>query len=164
MDRTSAQPKSSEKKVPQGGPSTSEAPFAQAAGQEISLEPTEAEVESWAERVRRRRQAWVDGPTEEEKQDWLRRERARRLAQLEFEAETRPGNGGATTFDSYEERRRLQRHYIRDMRLATEGLGIWMATWPFRALAELVATGREWEEESLRPARRRWIPFYDDEL
>jgi hypothetical protein len=131
----------------------------------MSPGPTDAEVEAWAERVRKRRQAWVDGPTEEEKHEWQRREQARRAARSEFEAESGADNGGPTRRDpSYEEGLRLQRRYVREARLATEGLGVWVATWPFRVLANLVSVGREWEDESLRPARRRWIPFYDDDV
>jgi hypothetical protein len=129
----------------------------------MSIGPSEAEVEAWAERVRMRRQSWVDGPTEEEKLDWQRRERARRAARLELEAEPGAGNGDRKRLDPYEERLRLQRRYAREVRLAAEGIGIWVATWPFRVLADLVVTGREWEEETLRPARR-WIPFSDDDM
>jgi hypothetical protein len=128
-----------------------------------TIGPTEAEVEAWAERVRLRRQSWVDGPTDEERHEWQRRERARRLARLEFESESGLGNGGPPRLDPDEERRRLQRRYVRDARLATQGLGVYMATWPFRMLAELVNAGREWEDEYLRPTRRRWIPFYDED-
>jgi len=130
----------------------------------MSLGPTAAEIEAWAERVRLRRQAWVDGPTEDEKQEWQRRERARRVARMEGEAESGPGNGGSARFDPYEERRRLQARYMREVRLATEGVGALFVTLPFRALAELVVAGREWEEGFMRPARRRWIPFNDDDL
>jgi hypothetical protein len=126
--------------------------------------PTDADVEAWAERVRLRRQAWVDGPTDEEKHDWLRRERARRTARQQFDDQSGNGGEGRTRPDPYEERLRLQRRYVRDVRLATEGLGAWIATWPFRVLADLVVTGREWEEETMRPARRRWIPFYDEDM
>jgi hypothetical protein len=151
MDRTSQTPRSAGNDAEAGEPG-------------MSLSPTEAEVEAWAERVRLRRQAWVDGPTEEEKHEWQRRERARRAARLEFEAAAESGNGDQKRLDPYEERLRLQRRYAREVRLATEGLGAWIATWPFRMLADLVVTGREWEEETLRPARRRWIPFYDDDM
>jgi hypothetical protein len=130
----------------------------------MALGPTEAEIEAWAERVRLRRQAWVDGPTDEERHDWAEREQARRMARLEYEAESRSASGDRARFDPYQERLRLQRRYIREARLATEGLGVWMATWPFRVLADFVSVGREWEEESLGPARRRWIPFYDDDV
>ena len=126
--------------------------------------PTDADVEAWAERVRLRRQAWVDGPTDEEKHDWLRRERARHMARQQFDDQSGNGGESRTRPDSYEERLRLQRRFVRDVRLATEGLGAWIATWPFRVLADLVVTGREWEEETMRPARRRWIPYYDEDM
>jgi hypothetical protein len=161
MERTSEQPKTTGKGDAPGGASRGET--AQGPGPEISVEPTQQEVEAWAERVRMRRQAWVDGPTEEEKHEWLRRERMRRLARFGFEAEAGPSNGAHNGYDPYAERRRLQRRYVREVRLATEGLGVWMATLPFKALAELVASGREWEEESLQPMRRRWVPFYDED-
>jgi hypothetical protein len=151
MDRTSQTPGAADSDATAGDSAT-------------ALGPTAAEVEAWAERVRLRRQAWVDGPTEEEKHDWQRRERARRAARLEFEAAAESGNGDRKRFDPYEERLRLQRRYTREVRLATEGLGAWIASFPFRVLADLVVTGREWEEASLRPARRRWIPFYDDDV
>jgi hypothetical protein len=163
MNPASDQPKSADRNVTRSGPSRGEPPVAESTGSETLVEPTEVEVEAWAERVRMRRQAWVDGPTEEEKHEWLRRERMRRQARLGIEAEVRPGNGASTGYDPYDERRRLQRRYVREVRLATEGLGVWMATLPFRALAELVTAGREFEEESLRPARRRWVPFYDED-
>jgi hypothetical protein len=163
MNPTSEQPKSAARDIARGESTRSAPPAGETAGSETLVEPTEIEVEAWAERVRMRRQAWVDGPTEEEKHEWLRRERMRRQARLGIEAEARPGNGASTGYDPYDERRRLQRRYVREVRLATEGLGVWMATLPFRALAELVTAGREFEEESLRPARRRWVPFYDED-
>ena len=80
MDRTSQTSKSAGSDAEAGEPG-------------MSLGPTEAEVENWAERVRLRRQAWVDGPTEEEKQEWQRRERARRAAR-------KPSRGLATVTGS----------------------------------------------------------------
>jgi hypothetical protein len=149
MDRTTQTQKSAGNDTESGEPG-------------MSLGPTEAEVEAWAERVRLRRQSWVDGPTEDEKQEWQRRERVRRAARAESGTES--GKGDATRSDPYEDRLRLQRRYAREVRLATEGLGVWMATWPFRVLADLVVTGQEWEAELLSPARRRWIPFSDDDV
>jgi hypothetical protein len=40
--------------------------------------PTDWDTESWAERERRRRAAWLAGPSEDEKLAWARRERRRR--------------------------------------------------------------------------------------
>jgi len=162
MERTSEQPKSGGKPTTQASASGSETIAAQGAGP--AVEPSDEEVEAWAERVRKRRQAWVDGPTEEEKHEWLRRERIRRMARMEFGREEPPGNGASGGYDHYGERSRIQQRYMRDLRLAAEGLGVMMVTFPFRALAELVATGQEWEEDTLRPAGRRWIPFYEDEM
>ncbi|HJQ31320.1 MAG TPA: hypothetical protein VJ866_04025 [Pyrinomonadaceae bacterium] len=39
-----------------------------------SYPPTRDDVEEWAERERRRRQAWLEGPSEEERHEWARRE------------------------------------------------------------------------------------------
>ena len=44
----------------------------------IVLEPTEAELEEWAERERKRREAWLQGPTAEERAAYVRAERDRR--------------------------------------------------------------------------------------
>ncbi|MFL5760706.1 MAG: hypothetical protein ACJ789_13340 [Thermomicrobiales bacterium] len=164
MDRSSEQSTSAGRNAAPAGSQGSESRGAKATEPEKASGPTEAEVEEWAERVRMRRQAWVDGPTEEEKHEWLRRERARRLARMGSDTEPWPTNGGSQGYDPRAERRRLQRRYLREIRLATEGAGVLMATWPFRILAELVAVGQEFEEETLDPARRRWIPFYDDEI
>ena len=128
-----------------------------------SFDPTEAEVEAWAERERQRRQAWLNGPTDEERLEWSRRERARRLARLEYEAGSRAGTGAGPEYDPYEERRRLERRYLLEARLAAEGLGVLLATWPFRLMAEMVSAGRDWEEQSLRPPRRRGVSLYDDD-
>ena len=157
MDRESHNSKSAESDVNVGEPG-------------MSPDPSEAEVEAWAERVRLRRHAWMDGPTEEEKLRWQRRERRRRSARTGLNAESGFDYSDQMPLNPYEERLRLQhryaadaRRYAGDVRLATEGLGVLIATWPFRALANLVVTGREWEEEILRPASRRGIPFGDDD-
>ena len=50
---------------------------------DVKLEPTDAEIEAWAEDERRRRQTWVQGPTPEERAAYASRERERRLAELE---------------------------------------------------------------------------------
>src|SRR4051794_25930386 len=39
------------------------------------LEPTDDEVDEWAARERRRREAWLSGPTEQEKLDWAQTRR-----------------------------------------------------------------------------------------
>ncbi|HYB31633.1 MAG TPA: hypothetical protein VEF89_33930, partial [Solirubrobacteraceae bacterium] len=44
----------------------------------MAAEPREQEVEEWAEREKKRREAWVAGPSEAEKSEWMRRRRERR--------------------------------------------------------------------------------------
>ncbi len=48
-----------------------------------SFEPGPEEIAAWAQRERRRRQAWLAGPGEEEKQEWARRYRRRASIGLE---------------------------------------------------------------------------------
>ena len=52
------------------------------------LQPTPEEIEAWASRERKRREAWLAGPTEDEQDEWVRR--YRRRAALGF-AESRLG-------------------------------------------------------------------------
>lgn len=137
---------------PGGGGPPRESPFA----------PSADEVEAWAERERQRRQAWLNGPSDEEKRDWYLRERERRLMQAES-AYGPPRRSAAPPWqEPPDERRALQQRYARDAQLATEGLGLWLTTWPFRVLAGLTSAGREWEEDYLPPRRRR-VPLYDYE-
>jgi hypothetical protein len=125
-----------------------------------SLGPTDEEVVAWAEREHARRQAWLAGPSDEEKHEWRRQERQRRLVRLgyagAFDPEREPSHG------SPRDSRRLSKRYARDAQLATEGLGLLLATLPFRMLAELVSAGREWEEDYPEGLRRR-VPLYDDD-
>ncbi len=163
MDRTADQTKTAGKSAAQGGASSAQTTSAKG-GDPQAAGPTDAEIEAWAEQVRQRRQAWLDGPTEEEKHEWYQRERMRRIARDEVEETDIAAQPGRSTYDLYDDARRIQRRYIRELRLASEGLAVTMVTLPFRVMAELVSTGREWEKQSLHPARRRWIPFYDEDL
>lgn len=130
------------------------------AGAQQSLGPSDDEVNAWAEQEHARRQAWLAGPSEDEKHEWRRQERQRRLVRLglagAFAPDPEPSLGAPR--DS----RRLSKRYARDAQLATEGLGLLLATLPFRMLAELVSAGREWEEDYPQGQRRR-VPLYDDE-
>ena len=125
-----------------------------------ALGPTNEEANAWAEQEHRRRQAWLAGPSEEEKHEWRRQERQRRLARLGQAAESE--FRGSPPYGSARDSRMLSRRYARDAQLATEGLGLLLATLPFRMLAELVSAGHEWEEDSPQGQRRR-VPLYDDE-
>jgi hypothetical protein len=42
-----------------------------------ALQPAPEEVEAWATRERKRREAWIAGPTEHERQEWARRHHRR---------------------------------------------------------------------------------------
>jgi len=116
------------------------------------LEPTQAEIDEWVAREKQRRQAWLDGPSADERAAYARRLRQRRLAEAFDEGEHR-----------IEESVRLGLHYGRDAQLAAEGAMTLFYRWSRRTLAELVKAGREWEEETALPNRRRRVPL-DDEV
>lgn len=114
------------------------------------VEPTDAEIEVWAEREHKRRQAWLKGPNAVERADWARRETDRRLAELEPEARMR-------------EMARLGKRYGRETQLAAEGAMSLLWTWSRRTFAEFARAGLEWEEEAARSPRRRRIPLDEEE-
>jgi hypothetical protein len=115
-------------------------------------EPTQAEIDEWAAHEKQRREAWLNGPSAEERAAYARRLRQRRLAEAFDEGEQR-----------IEEGVRLGLHYGRDAQLAAEGAMTLFYRWSRRTLAELVKAGREWEEETALPNRRRRVPL-DDEV
>jgi hypothetical protein len=117
----------------------------------VEMEPTSAEIETWAEKERQRRQAWLSGPSEEERAAFIRRERARRVAgheSLEFRA-------------AYFARR--GRRYSRDTQLAAEGAASLLLRWSRRSLAELIRAGRAWEAEATHPHGPRRVRLDDEE-
>jgi len=120
-------------------------------GDEASSEPTPAEIDEWAERVKARRQAWLDGPTEEEREAYARRLRNRRLSEAFDDGQHR-----------IDESMRRGLHYGREGQLAAEGAMSLLYGWSRRKFADLVRAGREWEEETAMPSRRRRVPFDDD--
>ncbi|HVG99086.1 MAG TPA: hypothetical protein VNK05_19425, partial [Chloroflexota bacterium] len=116
----------------------------------IRLEPSEAEIEQWAERERERRQAWLCGPTPAERAAWRQQNRQRSRTHLD----AGPPPDGA---------RRAQ-PTLREAQLAAEGAAslLWRAltadrttgplrAWSRRGLDALVRAGREWEAEADRP-------------
>jgi hypothetical protein len=132
----------------------------------IMLEPSQAEVDAWAERERQRREAFLSGPTAEEQAAWIQAERERRLARLKPE----PPSEAASAV------RRGQRS-LREAQLAAEGAVslLWrglesdgpvglLRKWSRRGMEVLVRAGREWEEEfggsSREPGRR--VPLDED--
>src|SRR5436190_1485764 len=130
MDRTADQTKSAGKNAAQAGGSSEQTASATSSEPQVAAGPTDAEIEAWAEQVRQRRQAWLDGPTEEEKHEWFRRERMRRLAVMGDEDEDISTPRGHNGHDLYDDARRIQRRYIRELRLASEGLAVTMVTLP----------------------------------
>ncbi len=114
------------------------------------VEPTESEIEAWAEHEHERRRAWLEGPTAMERADWARRERDRRLADLEPEARMR-------------EMARLGKRYGRETQLAAEGAMSLLWTWSRRTFAEFARAGLEWEEEAARSPRRRRIRLDEED-
>jgi len=117
----------------------------------IVPEPTQAEIDEWASREKRRREAWLNGPSAEERQAYAQRLRQRRLAEAFDESEHR-----------IEESLRLGLHYGRDAQLAAEGAMTLVYRWSRRTMSELIRAGREWEEETSLPMRRRRVPLDDE--
>ncbi len=117
-----------------------------------TLEPTQAEIDAWVERERKRRKAWLDGPSEDERKDYARRLRQRRLAEAFDDSEAR-------LTDSL----RRGMRYGREGQLAAEGAASLFYRFSRRTIAELIRAGREWEEETTLPTRRRRVSLDDDE-
>ena len=117
---------------------------------EESLEPTQAEIDAWVAQEKARRKAWLDGPTEEEKRAYAKRLKNRRFAEMFDEGEHR-----------IDETVKRGLHYGREGQLAAEGAVSLAYTWSRHMFHELVKAGREWEEETAMPSRRRRVPFDD---
>ncbi len=118
----------------------------------IALEPTQAEIDEWAAREKRRREAWLSGPSQEERADYARQMRQRRVSDAFDEGESRVSEGV-----------QLGVRYGREAQLAAEGAMTLFYRWSRRRMAELVRAGREWEEETTLPNRRRRVPLDDEE-
>lgn len=114
-------------------------------------EPTQAEIDEWAARERQRREAWLKGPSAEEREAYAQRLRQRRLADTFDEGE-------AMLADSVRRGMRLGR----EGQLAAEGAVALLYRYSRRTLAELVRAGREWEEETSLPMRRRRVSMDDE--
>ncbi len=117
------------------------------------LEPSEAEIEEWAARERKRREQWLSGPTAEEKAIWAWREHERRLTERESFRDT----------PSFRSASRLVQRSVREVQLAAEGGASLLFN---RSLSDttdqLVRAGREWEAEVTgQPPGRR--PISPDE-
>ena len=115
------------------------------------LEPTQAEIDAWVAKERERRQAWLNGPTAEEREAYALRLRQRRLADTFDEGE-------AMLTDGVKRGMRLGR----EGQLAAEGALALIYRYSRRTYAELVRAGREWEEETSLPRRRRRVSMDDE--
>ena len=116
------------------------------------LEPTQAEIDAWVARERERRQAWLKGPSPEEREAYARRLRQRRVAEAFDEGEARLAEGV-----------RLGVRYGREAQLAAEGAMTVLLRWSRRTFDDMVRAGREWEEETSLPNRRRRVPLDDED-
>ena len=123
----------------------------QAADDAAPSEPTQAEIDAWAAEERARREAWLKGPTAEERAAYAKRLRHRRLADTFDEGEQMIDEWG---------RRGLR--LGREGQLAAEGAVALFYRFSRRTFAELVKAGRELEEDTALPSRRRRVPLEDE--
>ena len=111
---------------------------------------SEADVAAWAEREKKRRQAWLEGPNEDDKQAWADAERQRRKRQYREELLD------IDPFDiDLEEGRRFADRMI-------AGFQNRMVDTPLRKLGDLLREGRSVESRQKEPLRRRRRVYPDD--
>lgn len=112
----------------------------------VAAEPTEKELEEWAEREKERREAWLAGPSEEEKREWRRRQRHLR----ELKEVYGPGDRPDSELDRELERRlRLDAHLVRvgifDLLVHWPRRVGSIGNWPPRLGAKLIHNGLDAE-------------------
>jgi hypothetical protein len=117
-----------------------------------TFEPTQAEIDAWVAREKKRRKAWLEGPSNEEREEYARRVRQRRLADAFDDGETRIAEGV-----------RLGVRYGRETQLAAEGAMNLFYRWSRRTMADLIRAGREWEEETSLPNPRRRVTIEEED-
>jgi hypothetical protein len=105
----------------------------------------EADIAAWADRERKRRQAWLEGPDEEEKQAWAEAERHRRKGEYLDEL---------LDLDLSDGRRMAER--------LVSGLTNRIVENPLRKLGNLIREGRDAEGRQSNPLRRRRRVYPDD--
>ena len=116
----------------------------------MAAEPTDREVEEWAAREKKRREAWLAGPTDAEKREWSRRQR---------EAQELRDMYGPSDRSDAELERLLERRLRRDVHLARVGILDLLVTWPQRLGAKLIRSGLDAQYDYYtEPASRRRVP------
>jgi hypothetical protein len=119
---------------------------------------SESEIEAWAAREHKRRQAWLEGPSEGEKQEWARLERQRRMR----EHQDYPEHWSLDP--EIAEGRRIANRWQRDLAFALTGVAGRLVESPYRILGSLIREGREWESEHYVPkGGRRRVRLDDDD-
>jgi ferric-dicitrate binding protein FerR (iron transport regulator) len=113
----------------------------------VAAEPKDQEAEEWAEREKKRREAWLAGPSEAEKREWSRRQR-----------EVRELYGASDKPDS-ELERELERRLRRDVHLARAGILGLLLNLPYSVGAKLIRSGLDAQYDYYtEPAFRRRVP------
>ena len=116
----------------------------------MAAEPTDQEVDAWAEREKNRREAWLAGPSEEEKREWSRRQRELNAVRELYGASDEPDS---------ELERELEQRLRRDAHLARAGiLGLFLNL-PYSVGAKLIRSGLDAQYDYYtEPAFRRRMP------
>jgi ferric-dicitrate binding protein FerR (iron transport regulator) len=116
----------------------------------VAAEQTDQEAEEWAEREKKRREAWLAGPSEAEKREWSRRQQQR--------SELRELYGASDQPDS-ELERELQRRLRRDAHLARAGVFGLLLNLPYSLGAKLIRSGLDAQYDYYtEPGFRRRLP------
>jgi hypothetical protein len=115
---------------------------------------SKGDIESWAERERQRRRAWLEGPTDTERDEWADLERRRRR---------RRQRSSLIDEDDVAEGRRIADRWQRDVELILAGIAGRLVESPFSLLGYLAREGRDFEEEfEVGRRRRRRVPTDDE--
>src|SRR5215204_5671521 len=105
------------------------------------VDPSDAEIQEWADRERQRRAAWLEGPTQDQKAEWARQERERREREQQGQPMARGFSAGFSISPD------LPFRYARTAQLAGEGALSLLWKWSQHGLQTLVNEGRAWEDE-----------------
>jgi len=116
----------------------------------MANDPTEREVEEWAQREKKRREAWLAGPSEDEKREWIERQRhLKELRELY----------GVSDHPDRALERQLERRLRRDAYLARAGILDMLVHSPSRLGAKLIRSGLDAQYEYYtEPTFRRRLP------